>query len=108
MLNVMLEKGPMCTVTVLPDLHYTTRFLWSSAGSVDTKMVKLRSISLTNRLNTPSIYWVPQKLPQIYTVITYNCIRDVAFFAVYICGNLFSALYLIKVLFVQEVVTHFI
>ena len=30
-----------------------------------------------------SVYWVPQKLPQIYTVIAYICIEKVARFAVY-------------------------
>ena len=30
-------------------------------------------------------YWVPQKLPQIYTLIAYICIGKVAWFAVYIC-----------------------
>ena len=35
----------------------------------------------------PGTYWVPQKLPQIYTVIAYICIGKVAWFAVYICGN---------------------
>ena len=33
-------------------------------------------------------YWVPQKLPQIYTVIVYICIGKVALFSVYICGNI--------------------
>ena len=33
-------------------------------------------------------YWVPQKIPQIYTVIAYICIGKVARFAVYIRGNL--------------------
>ena len=36
-------------------------------------------------------YWVPQKLPQIYTVIVYICIEKVACFAVYICGNIWNA-----------------
>ena len=38
-------------------------------------------------------YWVPQKLPQICTVIAYICIGKVAWFAVYICGNLWNAQY---------------
>ena len=37
---------------------------------------------------------MPQKLPQIYAVIAYNCIRKVAWFAVHICGNIWNALYL--------------
>ena len=37
-------------------------------------------------------YWVPQKLPQIYTAIVYICNRKVAGIAVYICGNLWNAL----------------
>ena len=41
----------------------------------------------------PWIYWVPQKLPQIYTVIAYICIGKVAWFAVYICGNIWNTLY---------------
>ena len=35
-------------------------------------------------------YWVPQKLPQIYTVIAYICIEKVAWFEVYIYGNLWN------------------
>ena len=38
--------------------------------------------------------WVPQKLPQIYTVLAYICIGKVAGFAVYICGNIWNAQYL--------------
>ena len=38
-------------------------------------------------------YWVPQKLPQIYTVITFICIGKVAWLAVYIGGNIWNALY---------------
>ena len=33
------------------------------------------------------IYWVPQKLPQIWTVIVCICIGKVAWFAVYICAK---------------------
>ena len=33
-------------------------------------------------------YWVPQKLPRIYTVIAHICIGKVAWYAVYICGNI--------------------
>ena len=36
-------------------------------------------------------YWMPQKLPQIYTVILYICIAEVAWFAVDICGNIWNA-----------------
>ena len=32
-------------------------------------------------------YWVPQKLPQIYTVIAYICIGKASWFEVYICSN---------------------
>ena len=32
-------------------------------------------------------YWVPQKLPQIYTIIVYICIGKVEWFSVYIGGN---------------------
>ena len=38
----------------------------------------------------PDIYWVPQKLPQKYIVIAYICIGKVAWFAVYICGNIWN------------------
>ena len=34
-----------------------------------------------------------KKLPQIYTLIAYICILWVAWFAVYICGNIWNALY---------------
>ena len=40
-------------------------------------------------------YWVPQKLPQIYSVIAYICIGKVTRFAVYICGNIWNALYMV-------------
>ena len=36
------------------------------------------------------IYWVPQKLPQIYTVIAYICIGKVAWFAVYIFAVIYE------------------
>ena len=58
-----------------------------------------RSTSLLSRecwrrpLLTASRYWVPQKFPQIYTVIAYIFIGKVAWFAVYICGNVWNALY---------------
>ena len=39
-------------------------------------------------------YWVHNKLPQIYTVIAYICIGKVAWIAVYICGNLWNALFI--------------
>ena len=39
-------------------------------------------------------YWVPQTLPPIYTVMVYICIGKVAGFAVYICGNIWNALYI--------------
>ena len=38
-------------------------------------------------------YWVPQQLPQICTVILSICIGKVAWFAVYICANIWNALY---------------
>ena len=40
-------------------------------------------------------YWVPQKYPQIYTVIVYICIGKEVWFSVYICGNLWNALYIL-------------
>ena len=40
---------------------------------------------------SPFLYWVPQRLPQIFTVIMYIWIGKVAWFAVYICGNLWNA-----------------
>ena len=52
--------------------------------------IKQRAAMVSFRL----IYWVPQKLPQIYTVIAYICIGKVAWFAVYICGNIWNALYI--------------
>ena len=36
-------------------------------------------------------YWVPQKLPQIYTVIVYIFIGKVELFAVYNCANIWKA-----------------
>ena len=48
-------------------------------------------------------YWVHQKLPQIYTVISYKCVGKVAWFALYICGNLWNALYDIVVSYVSKV-----
>ena len=36
---------------------------------------------------------MPQKLQQIYIVIAYICIGKVAWFAVYICGDIWNALY---------------
>ena len=38
-----------------------------------------------------NVYWVPQKLPQVYTVIVYICIGKVAGFEVYICANIWNA-----------------
>ena len=43
-----------------------------------------------------STYWVPQKLPQIYTLIAYICVGKVAWFAVYICGDIWNALYIMN------------
>ena len=41
-----------------------------------------------------SQYWVPQKLPPIYAVISYICMGKVAwYYAVYICGNICHAIY---------------
>ena len=42
-------------------------------------------------------YWVPQKLPQIHTAIAYICIGKFSWFAVYICCNLWNALYILLV-----------
>ena len=50
-------------------------------------------------------HWVPQKLPQIYTVIACICIGKVAWFAVYICGNIWNTQYffaLVKISFRSE------
>ena len=41
------------------------------------------------------VYWVSQKSSQIYTVIAYICIGKVAWFEVYICGNIWNTYYLI-------------
>ena len=42
-------------------------------------------------------YWVLQKLPQICTVILCICIGKVAWFAVYICGNLWGTQYILTI-----------
>ena len=42
------------------------------------------------------IYRLPQKYLQIYTVIAYICIWKVAWFAVYICDNIWNTLYVSK------------
>ena len=39
------------------------------------------------------MYWVPQRLPHIYTVITSICIGKVAWLTVYICANIWNAQY---------------
>ena len=38
--------------------------------------------------------WVPQKLPQICTVIVCICIGKIAWFTVYICDNIWNACYI--------------
>ena len=43
--------------------------------------------------NIHNIYWVTQKLPQICTVILRISIGKVAWFAVYICGNIWTTQY---------------
>ena len=39
-------------------------------------------------------YWVTQKWPKICTVILHICIGKIAWFSVYICGNLWTIQYL--------------
>ena len=41
---------------------------------------------------SPNVLQVSQKLPQIYTVIANICIGKVAWFSVYICGNIWNTL----------------
>ena len=38
-------------------------------------------------------YWVPQKLPQIYTIIAYICIGKIAWYALYICCKVWNTLW---------------
>ena len=70
-------------------LDFTT--VWSR--SLDQIYIVTCCITSFLRHTVLSVYWVPQKLPQIYTVIAYICIWKVAWFAVYICGNIWNALY---------------
>ena len=57
--------------------------------------VSIQTWRANERIKTGNIirFWVPKKLPQIYTVISYTCIWTVACFAVYICGIIWNAQY---------------
>ena len=56
----------------------------------EEKQIKLLAIFHSNI----NIYWVTQKLPQIYTVILRIRIGKVAWFAVYIYGNFWVTQYI--------------
>ena len=50
--------------------------------------------TISTPIKTKGTNLVPQKLPQIYAVIAYICIGKVAWFALYIFGNIWNALYI--------------
>ena len=64
--------------------------LWQ--GVILRKNTRRRATAMSVYANLPSRYWVPQKLPQIYTVIAYNCIGKVAWSAVYIFAVIYGTL----------------
>ena len=87
--------------TAALSLNNSVRFSWiylvRSCSWRSVEMYANRSVQLIFihrpflSLLLPCVYWVPQKLPQIYTVIAYICIVKVAWFAAYIFGNLLVA-----------------
>ena len=78
------------TLTDTPECRgYVSAFLWQSDPDPNLVIVKIRVHML---LKFDGFYWVPQKLPQIYTVII--CIGKVAGFAVYTCGKFWVTQYI--------------
>ena len=66
----------MVVMQVLEDNDYGRSVDWWGVGVVMYEMMVGR-LPFYNR-NKYVKYWVPQKLPQIYTVIAYICIGKVA------------------------------
>ena len=74
------------------DNIYTTFDLFEAlANTVDTPNVGDKCVKIVDHI--VYCYWVTQKLPQICTVILRICTGKVAWFAVYIFGNLWVTKY---------------
>ena len=90
----------MCIIPLIP-INYVTCIY----TKIDRSIILLRNVCSTKKNNNYSTLivrtcWVPQKLPQIYTLIACICIGKVARFAVYICGNIWNAQYIFRGIFI--------
>ena len=70
-----------------PSYSHLYEIIESSKIPLSLILMYLTSTSVFRRV---LLYWVPQKLPQIFTVIAFICIGKVEWFAIY-CGNTWNA-----------------